>query len=254
MHLLVGKASVPGCLYHRIGHGVGEVFLQTGRQAKHVCLTPPTKGNHFHHRGAGSGQGTGFVKDNGVRMGHCLQVLSAFYRHMSSAGLPHSRKHRQRHGQFQRTGKIHHENGKRPGNISCQQIRQAASQQSIGYQCIRQMGSFVLRGRFEFLRLLNHRDNFVIPAAAVLLGHLYDTLAFFHHSAGVDHRVRPLGNRNGFAGERGLVNHDLPLDNHAIHRNQAAHPHRDGIPGLDLVERNQDLPLLCMKPDTIHIQ
>ncbi len=161
---------------------------------------------------------------------------------MSSAGLPHSRKHRQRHGQFQRTGKIHHENGKRPGNISCQQIRQAASQQSIGYQCIRQMGSFVLRGRFEFLRLLNHRDNFVIPAAAVLLGHLYDTLAFFHHSAGVDHRVRPLGNRNGFAGERGLVNHDLPLDNHAIHRNQAAHPHRDGIPGLDLVERNQDLP------------
>lgn len=126
------------------------MFLQTGRQAKHVCLTLPTKGNHFHHRGAGSGQGTGFVKDNGVRMGHCLQVLSAFYRHMSSAGLPHSRKHRQRHGQFQRTGKIHHENGKRPGNISCQQIRQAASQQSIGYQCIRQMGSFVLRSRFEF--------------------------------------------------------------------------------------------------------
>ncbi len=139
VHLLVGQAPLLGGLNHGVGHGVGEVLLQAGGQAEHFRLLVPTEGDHLGHHGAGMGQGTRLVKDDGVRLGHGLQVFSALHGHMEAAGLAHGGENRQGHGQFQSAGEVHHQHGQGTGDIAGEQIDQGAPRQRVGHQLVGQM-------------------------------------------------------------------------------------------------------------------
>ena len=47
MHFLVGKAAISGSLYHSVGHRMGEMLFQAGRQPEHILLAVAAKGNHL---------------------------------------------------------------------------------------------------------------------------------------------------------------------------------------------------------------
>ena len=216
VHLLVGKPPLPGGLDHGVGHGVREVFLQARGQTEHFRLLVPTKGDHLGHHGAGMGQGTSLVKDDGVRLGHGLQVLSALHGHMEAAGLAHGGENRQRHGQFQSAGEVHHQHRQSTGDIAGEQIDQCAPCQRVRHQLVGQMCRVILRRGLELLRLLDHGYDLVIAALAGLLGDREDAFALLHHRAGIDATPGPFGDRNGFSGEGRLIDHDLALHDGAV--------------------------------------
>ena len=72
----MGQAPAFGFLHHGIGHGVGEMFLQTGGQPQHLPFILTTEGDHLCHLGASMGQGAGLVKYNGISSGYCLQEFA----------------------------------------------------------------------------------------------------------------------------------------------------------------------------------
>ena len=254
VHLLMGQIPLPGGLNHGVGHGVGEMLLQAGAQPEHFQLLVPTEWDHLSHHGVGMGQGTRLVKNNGIRLGHSFQVLSTFHGHMEAAGLAHGGENRQRHGQFQSAGEVHHQHGQGAGDIAGEQIDQHTPRQRVGYQSISQMRCVIFRCGLELLRLLNHGHDLVIAALAGLLGDRKDALALLHHRSGIDAAPRPLGDGDGLAGEGRLVEHDLALRNGAVQGNHAAHADDHLISGLYLVERDQFLSAFGFHPDPVDIQ
>ena len=98
MHFLVLQVPFPRGLYYGVGHGMREMFLQTGGQPQHLIGAVAAEGDHLGYLGRGIGQGAGFVKHNGVGAGHDFQILSSLDGYMGSASLAHGRQHGQRHG------------------------------------------------------------------------------------------------------------------------------------------------------------
>ena len=145
VHLLVVQSPIPCRLHHGVGHGVGEVLLQAGSKAQHLRRTAAAKGNHPIHHRRGMGQGAGLIKDDGIRLCHPLKELAALDGHVIVARLPDGRQNRQRHGQLQRAGEVHHQHGQRPGSVAGQQPYKAAGQQRVGHQAVGQVGSLALR-------------------------------------------------------------------------------------------------------------
>ena len=166
VHFLMGQPPLPGGLDNRVGHGMGEMLLQAGGQSQHICLILPSEGNDLRNHRAGMGQGAGLIKDHRICLGNCFQILAALYRHMEPAGLPHSGEDSQGHCQLQGTGEVHHENGQSAGDVPGQQISEQTARQGIGHQPVRQICRAALRRGFQGLRLLDHSNDLVIPAAA----------------------------------------------------------------------------------------
>ena len=156
VHLFVVQTLFLCGLYHSVGDGVGEVFLQAGG----LFLVMMAKGNDLLHSGTGMGQGSGLVKDDGVCLCHGLQVFVVFDYDMGGTGLAHGRQHRERHRQFQCAGEVHHENGEGPGGIARQQVGQCAARQRIGDQPVGQGHRPILR----LFRLLDHGHDLVVAA------------------------------------------------------------------------------------------
>ena len=227
VHLFVCEIALFGCTHDRICHRVREVFFQTGGNAQHLALAAPAERDDLRHPRAGVGQRAGFVKDDGIRFGRSFEEFAALDRDVLPAGLAHGGQHCQRHGELECTGKIHHQHGQRAGDIACEPEAEHAARKRIGYEFVRQMGGAALCRAFELLGLLDHGDDFVIPAAACVPGDLDHAVPFFHDRTRVDMGARPLGDRQGLAGERGLVDHDLTLGHAAVERDDAAHAHDD---------------------------
>ena len=98
--LLVVQAPAFGLLHYGVGHGVGEVLLQTGGQTEHFILYLSVEGKNLCHPGAGVGEGSGLVKDDGIRFRHRLQEFSALDGDVLPSRFPHGGDHRQGHGQL----------------------------------------------------------------------------------------------------------------------------------------------------------
>ena len=105
----MAQAPALGLLHHGVGHGMGEVLLQTGSQPQHFGFLFATEGHHLSHPGAGVGQGAGLVENDGVGGSHRLQELAALDGDMGPSRLPHGREDGQRHSQFQGAGEVHHQ-------------------------------------------------------------------------------------------------------------------------------------------------
>ena len=167
------------------------------------------------------GQGARFVKYDRVRPGNRFQILAALYRDAAVSGLPHGGKDRQRHGQLQRAGEVHHQHGQGAVDIPGQQPGGGAARQGVGHQLVRQVCRPVLRQGLQLFRLLDHGDDLIVSAAAGLLLHTEDAFALLHHRTGVYGGAGALGDGDGFTGQGRLVDHDLALQNHAV---QGDHP------------------------------
>ena len=195
MHLFVDQPAFHCLVYHRVGHGVGEMFLQAGSNAQQLFLSHVIEYHHIRHLGPGLCQGSCLVKDNGVGSSHCLHVLAALYRNMVAAGLPHGREHGQGHGQLQCAGEIHHQNGQGFCHIAGQQPRKDGSAQTPGNQRVRQGGCLSLSRGLKLLRLLNHGHNPFKPGVACRLPDPKGNLSLFNGCSRVHVGAFPLPDR-----------------------------------------------------------
>ena len=248
------QAPAFGLLHHGVGHGMWEVFLQTGSQPQHFGFLFAAEGHHLSHPGTGVGQGAGLVENDGVGRSHRLQELAALDSDMGPSRLPHGGEDGQRHSQFQCAGEVHHQHRQSPCHIPGEDEAQQTPYKGIGHQLVRQIGSLALSLRLHLLRLLNHVNDLVIAALTGGLLHLQHTLTLLHHSAGIDCASGALGYRDGLAGEGRLIDGDLPLQHQAVHGDDASGADDYRIPRLDLGHRNQHFALGCAQPDPVHIQ
>ena len=107
--LLMDQGSFFRFTYDRIRDGMREMFLQAGCQTEHLFLIAFAECNHLAHARGSTGQGTGLIKYDRIRLRDCLQELAALHIDMMIAALSHGGKYRDRHRQLQRTGKINHQ-------------------------------------------------------------------------------------------------------------------------------------------------
>ena len=149
--LLVAQVPALGLLHHGVGHGVREMFLQTGGKAQHLRRLHTIEGDDSGHPGTGMGEGAGLVKDNGIRAGHSLQELASLDRDVLPPRLTHGREHRQGHGQFQGTGEVYHEHRQGPGQVPGERKAHQAAGKGIGYQFVCQVGCFGFGGGLHLL-------------------------------------------------------------------------------------------------------
>ena len=173
---------------------------------------------------------------------------------MMDAGLPHGGKNRQRHRKLPRAGEVHHQHREGAGRVAGEQIGNGAACQGIRHQLIRQMRGLVLRRGLEFLRLLDHGNDLVVPASAALFLHAENTLALFHHRACIHSGTGPAGHRDGFAGEGRLVDHDIALVDHAVQRDHAAHMHGNAVAGAHLAQGQLHFAVVRLDPDPVNVQ
>ena len=252
--LLMAKSLASGFLHHCVGHGVGEVLLQTGSQAEHLRLIFSVERDDLRHPGASVGESAGLVKDDGVRFGHCLQELAALDGDVFPPCLPHGGEHGQGHGQFQGAGKVHHQHRQGPCHIPGEYQAQQAPGKGIGHQPIRQTGCLGLGGGLHLLGSLDHLHDLVVASLAGCLFHLQDALALLHHGAGVDRTAGPFGHRDGLASEGGLIDGDLSFRYHAVQGNDTPGPDHHPVTGLDLADGGEYLAGLCFQPHPIHME
>ena len=252
--LLMAQAPALGLLHHGVGHGVGEVLLQAGRQPQHFRFLFTAEGHHLSHLWTGVGQSAGLIKHDGIGSGCHLQELAALDGDMGAPRLPHGGEDGQGHRQLQGAGEVHHQHRQSPCHIPGEDEAQQAPGEGIGHQLVRQIGGLALSLRLHLLRLLDHVNDLVIAALAGGLLYLQHTFALLYHGAGIDRAAGALGYRDGFSGKGRLVDSDLPLQHQTIHGDDAAGADDYCIPRLDLGHRNQHFALGCAQPDPVHIQ
>ena len=254
MELIMGQSPLFGFLYDCVGHGVGKMLFQASRQPQHFCFLPSAEGNDSLHPGAGVGQGAGLVKDNDIRCRHGFQELAALDGDMGLACLPHGRQHRQRHGQLQSAGEVHHQHRQRPGHIASQEKAQNAARKGVRHQLVGQVSGFALGSRLHLFRLLDHLHDLVIAALAGGLLDLHHTLAFLYHRTGINSAAGTFGHGDGLSRKGCLIDGHFALQDYAVQRNDTAGPDHHRVSGLDLGHRYQHFALRCAHPDSIYIQ
>ena len=253
VHLLVGDAALLGGAHHGVGHGVGEVLLQAGGQLQHFALVTAGEGDHIHHLRGGAGEGAGLVEHDGVRLGEGLQILAALHGDVVAAALAHGGQHRQRHGELERTGEVHHQAGDGAGDVAGEHIGDHCCTQAPGHKLVGQHQRTVLGAGLELFGFFDHGHDLVVAVGAALgLGH-EDALAFLHDGAGVDGGAFHLAHRHGFAGEGGLVHHGFTFQHGAVQRDHVAAAHHHLIAGAHLGERHEHFGALAAHPDLIDI-
>ena len=234
VHLFMGEPFVRCLAHYGVGHGMGEMFLQAGCIPEHRGPVIPVEAEYVSHFGLGQGQGTGFVEDNGIRLGHRFQEFSPLDGDLVGAAFPHGGQYRQRHGKLQGTGEIHHQDGHGPGQVPGQQIGEQGPAQAPRHQTVCQMAGPAFQVGLEGFGILDHLHDPIVPVAAGPAFHPDGDFPVFHHGAGVYRQARCLVDGHGFPGHGGLVHHGVALGHFPIQRDGAAHLHADQIPGLHI--------------------
>ncbi len=254
MHLRMLDASLLGLMHHRVCDGMREMLLQAGSQLQCLRLVYAVEGLDPHHLRCRMGQRTGLIKDNGIGLGHGLQELAALYGNVGLAGFSDRRQHRQRHGQLQGTGEIHHQEGNRPGHVPRQEIGERRARQGIGHQAVRQMKGLGLRVGLQLLGILDHPHDLVVLAGAGSLADEDHALALLHNGAGINITALRLHHRHGFTGHGGLVHTHLTGNHHTVQRDNVGGPHNDAVPGLYGAHVHEHILALSLEPYLIHLQ
>ena len=115
------------------------------------------------------------------------------------------------------------------------------------------MGSLSLHRRFQFFRVLYHRNNLLIPGRAGRLFYLNLKLSFLYCSACIHIGPFFFFHRNPFSGKRGLINHCLPLHDDSVQRDHVSHMHTDNILLFYAPDIRQDLRIPFQAPYFFHI-
>ncbi len=200
------------------------------------------------------GQGTRFIKHDGVGLGQGFQIFSALDGDVVVAALAHGGEDGQRHGELEGAGEVHHQDGDGAGHVAGQRVGGHGTGQAPGHQTVGQLQGAVLRAGLELLGLLDHGHDLVVAVGAALGLGGQDAFALLHHRAGVDGGTGGLPHRHGFAGQRGLVDHGLALQHGAVQRDHVAGADDDLVAGVHLGQGHQHLGALCAHPDLIDVQ
>ena len=95
-----GHLGVVGRLHHRFGQGMGAVLLRTGGAGDDLIPRQPLPGDDFIHPRLAEGEGAGFIEQDDVRLGHLLEMPTAFDEN-SGLGRPGHRRNRRGGGGHQ---------------------------------------------------------------------------------------------------------------------------------------------------------
>ena len=253
MVLLMRQAAPLGLLHDRVCDGMRIVLLKAGRETQHLALFPAAEGHDLRDCRSSVGQGSGLVENYRVRCGNSLKEAPALDGNIMSAALAHRGQHRDRHGELQRTGEVHHQHSQRLCDVARDEIGQHRAAERIGHKAVGKARRLVLGGGFELFGLLYHLHDAVIAAADGCFLHADDALALFGDSARIHIAARPFRYRHGFAGHRSLIDHRLALNDLAVKRDHAAGADNDLIAGADIADGYKRLGLTGTQPRFVNV-
>ena len=195
--------------HNSVCHGMRIMLFETCRHTEHLVLILSHKGNNFFHLGLRISQCPRLIKDDRIRLGNHFHKPTALNGNMILSGFPHCRKHRNRHRQLQRTGKIHHQKGQSLRHISSKEISQRRTAKTIRNKLIRKMRSLVLRRALQLLGLLYHFHDTIITTGACLFLYNNMALSLFNNRSGIGVAAFRLSDRYGLARHGSLINHSF---------------------------------------------
>ena len=134
--------------HHSICHGMRIMLLQARCEAEHLIRICTAKSFHPAHTRQRTGQCSGFVKNYCCCFRTVLQEPSSLNGDMICACFPHGRQDRDRHGKFQGTAEIDHQDCCCSGCISGQEPGESGSSERPWHQPVSQVGRFILSLRF----------------------------------------------------------------------------------------------------------
>ena len=254
VHLLMGNAALLGGTHHGVGHGVGEMLLQTCGQLQNFALVAAGEGNHIHHLRGSAGECAGLIKHDSVGLRQRFQIFAALDGDVIAAALAHGGEDGQRHGQLERTGKVHHQARDGAGDVAGEQIRHAGGTQTPGHQLVGQRQRTVLGAGLELFGFLDHGNDLIVAVGAALGFSDKDTLALLHNGAGIEGGALCLAHRHGLAGQSSLIHHGFAFQNGAVQRDHIAAAHHHFVAGAHLGERYQHFGALTAHPHLVHVQ
>ena len=253
MHLAMRDAFLFRLPNDSICNRVRIMLLEAGRDLQGLLRLPGPEAFDPDNLRCRMRERTGLIKDDRIRLRHSLQEFPALHRHVMSTGVADRGKHREWHRQFQRTRKVHHQEGQRAGNITRQKIGDHCTCKAPWHQLIRKMKGLRLGRRFQLLGILDHRDDLIVATIALCLRHTDDAASLLDDSTGIDRCVLCLHNRHGFSGHRGLIHRHLTGYHDTIEWDHIGRSHDDLIPGLKLPDGYQYIRVTGMHPDTIDL-
>ena len=106
-------------VHHGASNGMREMLLQAGREAQHLRLVPAVEGQDAGNLGFGVGEGARLVEDDGVGVGHGLEVLGTLDHEALAHALVHGRKHGDGTRELEGARVVHHHGGSRLHQALC---------------------------------------------------------------------------------------------------------------------------------------
>ena len=173
---------------------------------------------------------------------------------MVITAFAHRGEDRDRHRQFERAGKIDHEEGERPLRISRKQPSQGCASQGPGNERICKVGRPALRRGLEFFRLFDHIYDLVIAAGTQCFPDVDLQLAFFQNGSCIDVSAGFLADRERFAGHGGLIDSAFPCTDYAVKRDDVSCPHYDMVSRHNFADGYEYFfAVLCFDPCVVDV-
>ena len=252
---LVVQAAYARLLYDGIGQRVRIVLLEAGSQTQHIVLAAAAERNDLRHARLRIGQRARLIEHDRIRFGNGFEEAPALDGHVPGIALAHGRQHGDRHGKLQGAGEVHHQNGKRLGDIPGKQPHEGRSAERIGHEPVRQTGGAVLRRGFQLFGLLDHADDAVIAATAHGLFDRDEALALLHDRSGIGIAARLLAHGKRLARHGRLVHHGLAAGHAAVERDHVAGTDDDAVARVDVLHGDKQLlPVRAAHPRAVDVQ
>ena len=207
MALAMLQVACGGGVHHGASNGMREMLLQAGREAQHLRLVPAVEGKHAGDLGFGVGEGARLVEDDGIGIGHGLEVLGTLDHEALAHALVHGRKHGDGTRELEGTRVVHHHGGSRLHQALCGDGDNTGKQEVPRDDLVGKRLAARLHARLEGLRLLDEAHDGAQARLTRAGVHPHEDLARLHGGAGehvVAHRAL---HGEGLAGKRRLVDH-----------------------------------------------
>ena len=253
MFFLMIQTAVCRTLHNGTGNTVRKMLLDAGCNSQNLVFAVITERDRPFQNRFGIGQCTGFVKYHAVRFGESLQIFAALDGNIMVCGFPNCRDHRDRRGQLDSTGIIHHQNRHCLGDIPCQQQCQTKSQEAERHNAVCQIFGTALHAGFQVFGIVDQFNDLLDFGIAAKSTYLYMNTALIDNRSGKYGRALRLANAQRLSGHGSFVDVGFAGSDSAVYRNHTAGADTDHIAHLQLCHGNQDLCAVLHQPHLVRL-
>ena len=242
--------SVHNCLCHRMR----EVFFHAGSQSQKIFFGVAVERYYIYNCRLRFCQRTRLIKDDCISLSHCFHELAAFYCDMMRICLANCCKYRNRHGQFQCTGEVNHQNRQCLRHISGNCIGKCSSGKCIRNKSVCKMLCLTFYRRFQFLCFFDHCHDLFELGRSGCFFYTDGKFALFENSSCINIAFCMFGNRHGFTCQGSFIDRCLSIRDNTVKRDHSSHMYTYPITRFDRICADLNFCVIRNQPYFTYIQ